>query len=210
MRAALLPFTLKQMHASTALMAEWRLATQRAAMRHAQTSAPTAGAARLQSAALASTNSTASHNAVLTGSVSKGNSQSTATAQYSALQVDVPSAAATSLLQPASCAGDASAVRHSHHRHSVSEEKGTAASAGASDQDERAQHDDSASSRLGLGQLQHGRPGLGSILNEYRRLRAASGAPSAVWLLGSPLLQVQDPFLQRHVLVQGKCCTAEM
>ena len=38
-RAVLLPFTLKQMRASPALMSEWRLATGRAAMQHAQAEA---------------------------------------------------------------------------------------------------------------------------------------------------------------------------
>ena len=57
----LLPFTLKQMRASPALMSEWRLATRRAAMQHAQAGAqaPAGSLVRPQHAALAAAQSTA-------------------------------------------------------------------------------------------------------------------------------------------------------
>ena len=182
-------------------------------MRYAQAGAPTARSVAAQSAAPATSNSMVfSHTAVLAGSASKVISQSAATEQYSTPWIDSPGADATSLLQPASCAGDASKTGHGHQSRPDPEKTKTCARAGAPDGSDGAQLDGSTSSGMDTGQPQRDRPALRSILDEYRRLRAQSRAPSAVWLLGSPLLQVtwRNSPLQSHALEQGQRPTAQL
>ena len=193
-RAALLPFTLKQMHASTALMSEWRLATRRAAMRHAQTGgASTTSSTRTQSAAPASMGNGALRSAAsTTASATSSVSQTTATAEPDPSRTGEFGEAAPAHSELASCTGDGSALRPAE-----SEMKQIHGRLGASDENDRAQPDSSSSrssNNMDTRPPRHSRPDVRSILDEYRRVRGESRAPSAAWLLGSPLLQVQSTF----------------
>lgn len=184
-RAALLPFTLNQMRASTALMAEWRLANHRAAMRHAQTGASQARSMEAPSAASAPVSKSP-----FNSTASKGGFQAAAATAPPPPHEGRSSAAASSHSQAAGVE-DIAQMRCRPLGHPESESWARAPESGNLDKGDGPQPEEGSSSGRDRGQPQRGRQSLRSIWEEYRRIREGSRAPRALWLIGSPLVQVR-------------------
>ena len=217
----LLPFTLKQMRASPAFMSEWRLATQRAAMQHAQAEAQASAGSlfRPQHAASAATQSTAAW-AAPDGVPGRTAAAPTGLAQQGAF---IPGAGnsnssrssvghADTVQQSPSVQGmhDSSSssiggprVRHKQDERSGSDATDTSSSAPAAgaapNTTASAQHDSHRDDSIRRSQ-DGGRPyqapakgpSMKGIIKEYCRIRSGSSAPGPAWLIGGPLLQVRQ------------------
>ena len=217
----LLPFTLKQMRASPALMSEWRLATRRAAMQHAQAGAQASAGSlfRPQHAAASAAGQAAAALAARDGVPRRPAAAPTGLAQQSAL---IPGAGnsnssrssighADTVQQSPSIQGthesSSSSIGGPRSRHKQDKISGSNAadtssgapaagafiSAAASAQHDD-NHDDRKQQSVDGGRPQQAPakgPSMRSIMYEYRRIRGGSSAPSPAWLICGPLLQVR-------------------
>lgn len=194
-RALLLPFTLKQMHASSTLMSEWRLATRRAAMQQAQASSARAQPRWAPQKA---------------SSVEAGPARALRTDPNGSPAYPAAGSPGAALLSWAGVgASRDSGSKRTSSEGLQSEQAGyrqlepgstdTRDEAGSPNVNSSVQADESSSSSSSdesrsngteSKESRQGHPGMGSILKEYRRIRGGSSAAHPSWLIGSPLLQV--------------------
>ena len=184
-------------------MSEWRLATRRAAMQHAQqaqqasarslsrpqhaaaAAAAQGGAAgavpdRLPGHSAAAPTDPAQQGAIMPGA---GSGSSMGGLRISHMQHEQPSSYAPHTPRSAAAAGAAphAAASAQHDDHSSSSNSGR-----------RSEDGRRPGRRPGRAPAQG--PGMRSIMKHYRRIRSSSSDPGPGWLVGSPLLQVEQLF----------------